>query len=57
MKVRERCYSGILVDTPMKDIDASHVALATVSHSYYALKRINRLRPYGVTYIMYVNGD
>ena len=43
MKVRKMCYSGALVDTPMKVIDASHIALPTVNHSYYALKRIKEL--------------
>lgn len=43
MKVRQKCYSGALVDTPMKIIDASHIALPTVNHSYYALKRIKEL--------------
>ena len=43
MKVRKMCYSGALIDTPMKVVDASHIALPTVNHCYYALKRIKEL--------------
>lgn len=43
MKVRETCYSGTLADTPMKIIDESQIALPTVNHSYYALKRVKEL--------------
>lgn len=43
MKVREKCYSGMLIDTPMRIVDAESRALPTVNHSYYALKRIKTL--------------
>ena len=43
MKVQKMCYSGALVDTPMEVIDTSHMSLPTVSHPYYALKRIKEL--------------
>ena len=38
MKVRETCYTGTLVDTPMRIIDASRIVLPTISDSYYELK-------------------
>lgn len=43
MKVRETCYTGTLVNTPMRINDTSCIALPTVSHSYYALKSVKEL--------------
>lgn len=43
MKVLKNCYSGTLVDTPMRIIDDSQVAVPTVNHSYYALERVKEL--------------
>ena len=43
MKVRGKCYTGELVDTPMRIVDSSRIALPTISHSYHAQRKVKEL--------------
>ena len=58
MKVREKCYRGSLMNTPMRIISASTCALPTINHTYFALNKIKMLSENIYSTILYlkING-